>query len=107
MPEDSFEAYDGEAHTMGVTFADLGGAQEDEAALRDNRDAGGAASPGVFGRVRNWITAGASTLGISSNWRIAATLLAFVLLLIIGGFAVALWLFGKQRVADFIARHIA
>jgi hypothetical protein len=68
--------------------------------------------PGFFGRVRNWVTGGASTLGIGglgalTDWQIAALLLGFVLLLIVGGFGVALWLFGKQRVADWISRHIA
>lgn len=62
--------------------------------------------------MRNWVAGGFSTLGIGSigaltNWQIAALLLGFVLLLIVGGFAVALWLFGKQRVADWISRHIA
>lgn len=117
-PDDSFEAYAGEAHTNGVGFADLGGAQEDEAAVRnpeaDGARAGGddKSSPGFFGRVRNWVTGGLSTLGVGSvgaltDWQIAALLLGFVLLCVVGGFLVALWLFGKQRVADWVSRHVA
>jgi hypothetical protein len=69
-------------------------------------------APGLLLRVRNWVTGGASTLGIGglgalTDWQIAALLLGFVLVLIVGGFGVALWLFGKQRVADWISRHIA
>lgn len=118
LPEGNFDAFAGEAHVDGVAFADLGddGAHEDEAAERDRRDdTGGAAAPspsGFFSRARNWVTGALSTLGISSvgaltDWQIAALLLGFVLLLIVGGFAMALWLFGKDRVADWIARHVA
>jgi hypothetical protein len=67
---------------------------------------------GFFGRMRNWVTGALSTLGISgvgalTNWQLDALLLGFVLLVLVGGFLIALWLWGKQAVADWIARHIA
>lgn len=67
---------------------------------------------GFFGRVRNWVVTGASSVGLTglgalTNGEVVAMLLGFILLLIVGGFLVALWLWGKQNVADFIAKHIA
>lgn len=114
LPEGSFEAYGGESHDNGVAFADLEGEHEDEAAERD-RDEQNGASPsagGFFARARNWLVSAASTVGIGgvgalTDWQIAALLLGFVLVVILGAFGLSLWLFGKQRVADFIARHIA
>lgn len=115
-PDDaSFEAYDGEAHVEGVAFADLEGEHEDERAERDRDegdDRGSPSAAGFFSRLRNWLVSGASTLGITgvgalTDWQIAALLLGFVLVLIVGAFSLALWLFGKERVADFISRHIA
>lgn len=118
LPDDaSFEAFAGEDHVNGVTFAAIEGEHEDEAAERAGQDADGGkdaapSSPGFFGRIRNWIAGGASGIGLGSlgaltDWQIAALLLGFVLLMTVGGFAVALWLFGKARVADWISRHIA
>ncbi|OKO70394.1 hypothetical protein AC629_40430 [Bradyrhizobium sp. NAS80.1] len=76
--------------------------------------AGGAApsAGGFFGRVRNWVTAGASSIGLTSlgamtNGEVVAMLLGFVLLILVAGFLISLWLWGKQSVADWIAKHIA
>ncbi|WP_028136163.1 M15 family metallopeptidase [Bradyrhizobium japonicum] len=70
------------------------------------------ASPGFFRRVRNWVTGAASTfglggLGMLTDWQFAALLLGFALLCVGVAFCVALWLFGKQNVADWVARNIA
>lgn len=67
---------------------------------------------GFFSRARNWIVTSASGVGLTglgalTNGEVVAMLLGFVLLVIVGGFLVALWLWGKQNVADFIAKHIA
>ncbi|MGY3392924.1 hypothetical protein ACVWW6_005515 [Bradyrhizobium sp. USDA 3311] len=67
---------------------------------------------GFFGRLRNWIVTSASGVGLTglgalTNGEVVAMLLGFVLLIIVGSFLVALWLWGKQNVADWIARHIA
>jgi hypothetical protein len=67
---------------------------------------------GFFGRVRNWVVGLFSTLGVSgvgalTDWKLAALLLAFLLLCASGLFLIALWLFGKRRVADWVSRHIA
>lgn len=117
LPEGNFDAFAGEAHVNGVAFAELGddGNHEDEAAERDRDQADSGSSPsagGFFSRARNWLVSGASSIGIGgigalTDWQIAALLLGFVLVLILGAFGLALWLFGKQRVADFISRHIA
>lgn len=121
LPEGNFDAFAGEAHVNGVAFADLSGGpgddgeHEDEASLRDQGGTSGVGVPspsGFFSRARNWVTGGLSTLGISSvgaltDWQIAALLLGFAAFCVGAGFGVALWLFGKQRVADWIARHIA
>lgn len=115
LPDGDFAPFDGEAHVDGVAFADLEGEHEDERAARDRDDGGDRSSPsagGFFSRLRNWVTGGLSTVGITgvgalTDWQIAALLLGFVLVLIVGAFSLALWLFGKQRVADFISRHIA
>ncbi|WP_409188463.1 M15 family metallopeptidase [Bradyrhizobium sp. RDM4] len=110
LPEGDFAPFDGEAQVKGVAFADVED-HEDEEATRDG-DGDAPSSPGFFGRVRNWVTGGASTLGIGglgalTDWQIAALLLGFVLVVILGAFGLALWLFGKDRVADWISRHIA
>lgn len=120
LPKGDFAPFDGEAHVKGVAFADTEGEgegegeDEDERAERD-RDDDDRSSPspgGFFSRVRNWVTGGLSTIGIGgvgalTDWQIAALLLGFVLVLMVGGFSLALWLFGKQRVADWVSRHIA
>lgn len=68
--------------------------------------------PGFFGRVRNWVVGALSSVGFTgvgalADWKIAALLLAFLLTISAAAFGLALWLFGKQRVADWVARHIA
>jgi D-alanyl-D-alanine carboxypeptidase len=68
--------------------------------------------PGFFGRLRNWVTGlftsgGFLGLGALTEWKIAAILFGFLLLLILLGFGTALWLYGKTKVADWIARNLA
>jgi hypothetical protein len=70
------------------------------------------ATPGFFGRIRNWVVGALSSIGFGgvgalADWKIAALLLGFLLTLSALAFGIALWLFGKQRVADWVARNIA
>lgn len=110
--EVAFEPYAaGEAMVMGVAFADIEGEHEDESAERDATTAGPSAG-GFFGRARNWIVSAGSSVGLTglgalTDWQIAALLLAFIVVAVGGCFLVALWLWGKQNVADWIARHVA
>ncbi|MBP1296608.1 M15 family metallopeptidase [Bradyrhizobium elkanii] len=67
---------------------------------------------GFVGRARNWIVGmfsgvGFTSLGALTSWEIAVVLLAAIFIFVACGFGVALWLFGKQRVADWVARHLA
>lgn len=69
-------------------------------------------SPGFFGRFRNRIaglftSGGFLGLGALSDWKIAALLFGALLSFLMLGFVLALWLFGKDKVRDWIARHIA
>jgi len=87
--------------------------------LDDERDAKhdepivdeGRATPGFFGRVRNWVVTAASGVGFTglgalTDWQIAAITFGFVLVVIVGTIAFALWLFGKDRVRDWVARQV-
>lgn len=95
--------------------SDQDGAEEAAGSDAPAATAAGGAAPsagGFFSRARNWIVTGASSVGLTgvgamTNGEVVALLLGFILLLIVGGFLVALWLWGKQSVADFIAKHIA
>jgi hypothetical protein len=69
-------------------------------------------SPGFFGRMRNWVVGGLSSIGFGgigalSDWKLAALLLGFLLTVSALAFALALWLFGKEKVAAWVSRHIA
>lgn len=74
-----------------------------------DESAGG--SVGFLKRARNYVTTALSSVGIGgvaalSNWQIAALLFGGVLLIALVLFLIALWLYGKQNVAAWIARHI-
>jgi hypothetical protein len=62
--------------------------------------------------VRNWVVTGASTLGFGgvgalTEWKIAAALLVFLLVCVVGTIGFMLWLFGKERVGNWVSRHVA
>ncbi|MBN8987409.1 MAG: M15 family metallopeptidase [Rhizobiales bacterium] len=121
MPDGDFEVYDGDAEVTArgnlIAFADIEGEHEDEAAIRDGGrdgadDRSRPTAGGFFGRARNWVTTALSSVGLGglgalTNWEIAALVLGFVLVLGVLGFLTALWLFGKQKVADWVGRHLA
>lgn len=112
-----FDPWNGEDHVMGCALVDTGeGEHEDESAARGSGDDDGdtrrASAGGFFGRFRNWATglfSGTAFAGIGalSDWKIAALLVCAVVGIALLGFLMALWLFGKQNVADWVARHVA
>lgn len=69
------------------------------------------ARAGFFHRARNWVVGGLSSIGFGgvgllTDWQIAAIAFGFVLVLIVGVVGFAFWLFGKDRVRDWIARQV-
>lgn len=116
--EDSFEAWDGEDHIDGVAFADIEGEHEDERSEREGRgsndddDRAKPSASGFFGRVRNKVIGtlsgvGLGGLGALTNWEIAALLIGAIFFAAGVAFGLALWLWGKEAVAAWIAKHIA
>lgn len=92
---------------MGDVQADGDSDQADDAPSPARPSAGG-----FVGRARNWIVGGLSSVGFTgigalTNWEIAVVLLAAIFIFAACAFGGALWLFGKQRVADWVARHLA
>lgn len=113
--------YHGRTDPMHFEFCDAGNARpvgllEDPQADGDSDggedDAPEPKSGGFFGRVRNWVVGAASSigfggLGVMTDWQIAAVLFGSLFLLLALVVVFTLWLFGKDRVRDWVARHVA
>jgi len=80
---------------------------------QDNAPAAQApAAGGFFGRARNWIaglftSGGFLGLGALTEWKVALILFGFLLIVLASAIAMSLWLFGKERVAGWVARNVA
>jgi uncharacterized protein (TIGR02594 family) len=68
------------------------------------------AGPGLIRRIRNWVVGGMSGvgglsfLGYLTDWQVVAVLVAFVILLAALMVGFLLWLFGKDRVRDWLSK---
>jgi hypothetical protein len=100
-----------------VALVDAPQADGDSDAEQDVDDAapvaqGAPTAGGFVGRARNWVFGIFSSIGLGgvgalTNWEIAVVLLVAIFAFAVVLFGAALWLWGKQNVADWIARHIA
>lgn len=68
-------------------------------------------SGGFFGRARNWVVAGASSIGFGglgalTDWQIAAVLFAFVFISVVCTVSFIILFFGAGPVRDFVRRHV-
>ena len=71
-----------------------------------------ASGRGFFGRIRNWVVAGASTFGFTgigalTDWQIAAALLVFIFVSVVCGVGFIIWFFGAEPVREFVRKHVA
>lgn len=71
-----------------------------------------ASAGGFFGRLRNWVVAGASSIGFGglgflTDWQIAAIFFGFVLIVIVGSGTFIILFFGAEPVRDWVRRHVA
>lgn len=67
---------------------------------------------GFFGRLRNWVVGGASTLGFTglgflTDWQIAVVFFLFVFIASVSSIAFVIWFFGKEPLRDWVVRHVA
>lgn len=67
---------------------------------------------GFFGRVRNWVVAGASSIGIGgigalTDWQIAALLLGFIFISTVCIVTFIIAFFGAEPVREWVRRHVA
>lgn len=106
-----------------VAFADVPQADGDSDAGTDDADQAPApmaptpstpagSAGGFFGRVRNWVVAGASSLGIGgvgalTNWEVAALLLGFIFISVVCSITFIICFFGAEPVRAWVRRHVA
>lgn len=110
-----FEFCSRDARPVGLLDDVQADADSDQGVQQDGNATPAPAAPsagGFIGRARNWIvgalsSAGFTGLGALTDWQIAAVLFAAIFIFAGCAFGIALWLFGKPRVASWIARHIA
>lgn len=103
-----------------VAFADVPQADGDgDAGGEDDPQAPGAtptapagSASGFFGRARNWLVAGASSIGLGgvgalTDWQIAALLLGFVFISVVCTVTFIICFFGADPVREWVRRHVA
>lgn len=67
--------------------------------------------PGFFGRVRNWVVGGLSTVGFGglgalTDWQVAAIVFGFILLLIVGTVTFVILFFGADKVRKWVVDQV-
>lgn len=66
---------------------------------------------GFFGRVRNWVVTGASSLGFTglgflTDWQVAVAFFAFVFLMLASSVGFIIWFFGADAVRTWVKEQV-
>lgn len=70
------------------------------------------ASPGFFGRIRNWIVGAATSVGFGgmawlTDYKVAVVFFVFIFLMLASSTAFIIWFFGAEPVRQWVRRNVA